>query len=121
MKDVIIIDNSPSAYMFQNENAMPIISWYQSKSDRELYKLMTSLKTIAKVDDVRTMSLNNWRNKSNIAEYSPKTSKQKGKLPETPKPMTISKSTRILFKQNTEDNVMFGNFKFYRKLFTEKP
>jgi RNA polymerase II subunit A small phosphatase-like protein len=28
MKDVIIIDNSPIAYLFQPENALPIISWY---------------------------------------------------------------------------------------------
>lgn len=105
MKDVIIVDNSPSAYMFQNENAMPIISWYQSKTDRELYKLMTSLKNLASVDDVRTMSINNWRKKSNIVDHSPKTPKLKGKLPETPKTMVVSKSTRILFKQDTEDNV----------------
>lgn len=105
MKDVIIVDNSPSAYMFQNENAMPIISWYQSKTDRELYKLMTSLKSLASVDDVRTMSINNWRKKSNIVDHSPKTPKLKGKLPETPKTMVVSKSTRILFKQDTEDNV----------------
>ena len=28
MKDVIIIDNSPNSYAFQNENAIPITSWY---------------------------------------------------------------------------------------------
>jgi RNA polymerase II subunit A small phosphatase-like protein len=30
MKDVIILDNSPIAYMFQPENAMPILSWYDN-------------------------------------------------------------------------------------------
>lgn len=29
MKDVIIIDNSPIAYLFQPENALPITSWYE--------------------------------------------------------------------------------------------
>jgi carboxy-terminal domain RNA polymerase II polypeptide A small phosphatase len=28
MTDVIIVDNSPVAYMLQPENAMPIVSWY---------------------------------------------------------------------------------------------
>ena len=28
MKDVIIVDNSPNAYFFHPENAVPILSWY---------------------------------------------------------------------------------------------
>ena len=28
MKDVIILDNSPVAYLFQPENAVPAVSWY---------------------------------------------------------------------------------------------
>jgi len=28
LKDTIIVDNSPVAYLFQPENAMPIPSWY---------------------------------------------------------------------------------------------
>ena len=34
MKDAIILDNSPSAYMLQPECAMPIISWYDDPKDR---------------------------------------------------------------------------------------
>jgi RNA polymerase II subunit A small phosphatase-like protein len=33
MKDVIIVDNSPVAYMFQPENALPILSWYDNMED----------------------------------------------------------------------------------------
>lgn len=43
MKDVIIIDNSPIAYLFQPENALPIVSWYDDLSDRQLYNYMPFL------------------------------------------------------------------------------
>ena len=33
MQDIIIIDNSPSSYLFQPENALPITSWYDDKED----------------------------------------------------------------------------------------
>ena len=33
LKDAIIIDNSPSSYLFQPENALPILSWYDDKDD----------------------------------------------------------------------------------------
>lgn len=61
LKDVIIIDNSPSAYLFQKENAIPIISWYQNKADKELYKLIPILQKLASVKDVTQESLNNWK------------------------------------------------------------
>ena len=34
MKDAMILDNSPSAYMLQPECAVPIISWYDNPNDR---------------------------------------------------------------------------------------
>lgn len=39
-KDAIILDNSPSAYMLQPEQAMPIISWYDDPKDRQLTDLI---------------------------------------------------------------------------------
>ncbi len=33
MQDIIIIDNSPSSFLFQPENAVPSISWYDDKED----------------------------------------------------------------------------------------
>lgn len=53
MKDIIIIDNSPSAYLFQPENAVPILSWYDDRNDTALYDFVPLLKEIADVDDVR--------------------------------------------------------------------
>jgi len=53
MKDVIIVDNSPVAYMFQPENAMPALSWYDDQSDKELLRLANILERLAHEDDVR--------------------------------------------------------------------
>ena len=53
MKDVIILDNSPVAYMFQPENAMPILSWYDDMTDRELPRIGNILERMAYEEDVR--------------------------------------------------------------------
>ena len=53
LKDMIIIDNSPLAYMLQTENALPILSWYDDPRDKELSKMMSVLERLALVDDVR--------------------------------------------------------------------
>jgi carboxy-terminal domain RNA polymerase II polypeptide A small phosphatase len=53
MTDVLIIDNSPTAYLFQPDNALPIISWYDDKSDTCLFDYIPFLIELSKVDDVR--------------------------------------------------------------------
>ena len=53
LRDVLIIDNSPTAYLFQPDNALPIISWYDDVNDRCLYDYIPFLKELSKVDDVR--------------------------------------------------------------------
>lgn len=53
MKDVIIIDNSPQSYLFQPENGMPILSWYDEKTDTKLFELIQPLKAISEIYDVR--------------------------------------------------------------------
>ena len=53
MKDVIIVDNSPIAFMFQPENAIPCISWYDDMNDTELDRIATVLEKLAYEDDVR--------------------------------------------------------------------
>ena len=53
IKDVLIIDNSPTAYLFQPDNALPIISWYDDKEDKCLYEYIPFLEALSSVDDVR--------------------------------------------------------------------
>lgn len=53
LKDIIIVDNSPVAYMFHPENAIPIPSWYDDPRDKELNKLVPILEKLSAVDDVR--------------------------------------------------------------------
>lgn len=53
LKDVVIIDNSPSSYSLQPCNGIPIKSWVGDKNDEELKELMSVLELLAKVDDVR--------------------------------------------------------------------
>ena len=53
MSDVIIIDNSPTSYLFQNENAFPSISWYDDKNDTELMEFVPILEKLATCNDVR--------------------------------------------------------------------
>ena len=53
MKDVIIVDNSPVAYLFQPENAIPAVSWYDDPNDQELLRLASILERLAYEEDVR--------------------------------------------------------------------
>ena len=53
MKDVIIVDNSPVAYLFQPENAIPAVNWYDDPTDTELNRIAALLERLNQEDDVR--------------------------------------------------------------------
>ena len=53
MKDLMILDNSPNSYMFQPENAVPILSWYDNMADRLLFHYIQIFQGLAVVPDVR--------------------------------------------------------------------
>ena len=53
MTDVIIVDNSPVAYLFQPENAMPAVNWYDDPTGTELARIATLLERMAYEDDIR--------------------------------------------------------------------
>jgi len=52
LEHTLIVDNSPIAYTFQPENAIPISSWFSDKSDTELTNLCPLLDVLVKADDV---------------------------------------------------------------------
>lgn len=58
----LIIDNSPSSYMFSQENAIPIETWFDDPADTELLELIPLLDQLSKTDNVRTF-LSNARKK----------------------------------------------------------
>lgn len=53
LTDVLIVDNSPMAYLLQPENAMPILSWYDDPQDRQLARVGALLERLAYEPDVR--------------------------------------------------------------------
>lgn len=53
LQDVIIIDNSPLAFHFDVNNGLPITSFIDDKSDKELFKLDFILESLSQVNDIR--------------------------------------------------------------------
>ena len=53
LKDVIIVDNSPMAYLLNSDNGLPILTWFDDKNDKELYKIIPILDFLSLVPDVR--------------------------------------------------------------------
>ena len=47
------MDNSPNAYLFQPENALPISSWFDNTQDRVLLDYIPVLQGLAVTTDVR--------------------------------------------------------------------
>ena len=55
MSDIVILDNSPSSYIFHLSNAVPISSWFNDSQDTELIDLCPFLADLRTVDDVRAV------------------------------------------------------------------
>merc|ERR1719367_1597594 len=56
LEDIIIVDNSPQSYLNNPENAIPIPSWFEDKSDTALLDILPLLENeLLKTKDVRTV------------------------------------------------------------------
>ncbi|MBE3045062.1 hypothetical protein IMZ48_21405 [Candidatus Bathyarchaeota archaeon] len=56
LPDTIIIDNSPTSYIFHPQHALPISSWFSDAHDNELLDLIPVLEDLAS-SHVRDVSL----------------------------------------------------------------
>ena len=56
MRDIILVDNAAYSYGYQLENGLPILPYYDNKSDIELKHLTNYLKNIISVIDVREVN-----------------------------------------------------------------
>ncbi|KAJ2599728.1 CTD small phosphatase-like protein 2 [Coemansia sp. RSA 1286] len=65
---MILVDNCPQAFAYQQSNGIPIESWYEDKGDRELMRLMEFLETLVGDDDVRPKVEAQFRTKEKVAE-----------------------------------------------------
>eukprot|EP00798_Chlamydomonas_sp_ICE-L_P003902 gene3902-13972_t len=61
LANTLIVDNSPQAFGFQIDNGVPIESWYEDPTDRELSKLLPFLEGLVEVDDVRPLIAKKFR------------------------------------------------------------
>ena len=53
LSKAVLVDNSPHAFGYQVDNGIPIESWFDDPTDKELLKLELFLRTLHGVDDVR--------------------------------------------------------------------
>lgn len=56
LSDIIIVDNAAYSFGFQLDNGLPILPYYDDKTDIELKHLMNYLKSIHNVKDVREVN-----------------------------------------------------------------
>ena len=135
LKDLIIVDNSPIAYAFNEENGLPIKTWYDDYTDDELNKISPLLIFLANVDDVRAYInnfveendikyteandfINSYENEKNINDFINKEKnenenrKNEQKNKETNKEINkeINKETNDLININNE-NSLFNDYK----------
>ena len=57
MEDVIIIDNTPTSYIFHPQHAVPVSSWFSDAHDNELLDMIPILEDLAAPEKVHDVSM----------------------------------------------------------------
>jgi len=58
LKDIIIVDNCCNSFIHNVSNGIPIVPYYDDKSDTQLKSLASLLYSLAELDDVRPVIKN---------------------------------------------------------------
>ncbi|KAF9589429.1 hypothetical protein IFM89_023747 [Coptis chinensis] len=53
LKNVVLVDDNPNAYVFQPENALPVLPFIDDFNDRELEKVIKFFENAEGVEDMR--------------------------------------------------------------------
>lgn len=69
IEDIVIVDNSTYCFGYQLENGIPIISWFDDKNDRELFKLIKYIKILAQVPDITIVNRHTFHLNSFYTDY----------------------------------------------------
>lgn len=70
LEDLVIVDNTVYNFAFQLDNGVPIRSWTEDGTDRELQLLCDYMKKLAAVPDVRELNARTFRLKNFVADYT---------------------------------------------------
>lgn len=52
LERIIIVDNSPASYIFHQDNAIPVSSWFDDMSDTELLDILPLLERLSQEEDI---------------------------------------------------------------------
>ncbi|KAJ2742305.1 hypothetical protein GGI20_004581 [Coemansia sp. BCRC 34301] len=90
---MILVDNCPQAFAYQQSNGIPIESWYEDRGDRELMHLMDFLETLVGDDDVRPKVEAHFKTREKVAEAK-KRFQFKLAAPYSPGPIHVRGTTK---------------------------
>lgn len=63
------MDNAAYSFGYQVDNGIPIISWYDDRSDRELFNLIDYMKQLANCEDMLAMNRSTFHLKTYYEDY----------------------------------------------------
>ncbi|CAG9324463.1 unnamed protein product [Blepharisma stoltei] len=69
IKDTVIVDNAAYSFAYQLDNGIPIVSWHDDMTDRELYKLIEYLRSLSRLDDIRIANRQTFHLDTFYADY----------------------------------------------------